>query len=412
MSNLRDGQRARGCKGEYGSMRRPHRRVACFARRDGSSRCGAAAFCAPLAVPLAWPLDALWEREKAVPETCASTPRMVVRRLSEAARRALRAALRRQDRKRRERATREEEKEAAANEWAQLVIEFERRTNNRFSSPPSSSSSSLTPSTIPLSAKGDTSAEDNDELETTLQTLEAQHEQAQIPRFSPRQPYLNPAQFEMLPYVESAFMAALAYSLWFLGRLLRLDALLLLFYPLPNMYIAARWGLEHSDRTLGALLLVLFTHMGPFYAKLYLFNSGMLTYTYTRALWYGWSWPIALLAGAFAKAVGLVVSLFWLSLILKHNPWAILTEQVQMLLGGLCSLLRRLPLLGFIGAPSALQVQIGIVVIIAIHSLYHVFCTLFVSTLFLVKVAEKAPLARVPKDMPFILKLLRRTKGL
>lgn len=223
-----------------------------------------------------------------------------------------------------------------------------------------------------------------------------------------RKSHVNPAQFEMLPYVQSAFMAALTINLWTMGRVFRMDALLLLMYPLPNMFIAARWGLPHADRTLQATVLMMFILMGPIYAQLYFFNSGLLTLAYTRALWYRLPWRATLALGALAKAVGLALNLAWLSVVFRYNSWTLLTNQVRSLLVTTLGLISKLPLMPVLAHPSMMQVQLGIIMLIVIHSLYHVFCTLLISALMLIKVSENVDLVRMPTELPFIIRLLRR----
>lgn len=224
-------------------------------------------------------------------------------------------------------------------------------------------------------------------------------------------PYLNPEQFVMLPYIESSVMAAMTVVLWMLGRHLQLDAFLLLFYPIPNMYIASRWGLSHADRTLKATFFVMFVSMGPMYAFQYMFNSGLLTYAYTRSLWYRWKWQQSLLIGAAAKAVGLALMFVSASAMLQYNAWELLTDQITMLLTSCLTMLSKLPLIPAFAAPSQSAVSVGLVVIICLHSMYHVFCTWLMSALVLIKVAERAPLKRVPREVPVLYRLLRRAQG-
>lgn len=224
--------------------------------------------------------------------------------------------------------------------------------------------------------------------------------------------YLNPEQFEMLPYIECSFMAAMTIVMWMLGRHLRLDSFLLLFYPLPNMYIAARWGLSLSDSTLWTIIFVMFVSMGPMYAFQYMFNSGLLTYTYARALWYGWSWPVSLLAGSLAKAIGICCTLVSASFMLRNNAWALITDQVTGMLTGMLVLANKLPFIAIAGKPTERAVAIALATVVSLHSIYHVLCTLFICALVLIRVSERAHLARVPKEMPFIYRLLRRTRNL
>lgn len=268
-------------------------------------------------------------------------------------------------------------------DWTNLVQEFEYRSNSRFNSNTTT------------------------EQPSTYETIEKRNK---LPLNSPRNSYLNPAQFEMLPYVESASMACLTLILWYFGRIFKLDSFLILFYPLPTMYIASRWGIQHADRTLCVALFLLFMRMGPLYSKIYFMNSGLLTMAYSRALWYRFTWLQSLLFGAIAKAIGVWLSFVWAGFIFRENSWVLFTSQVTLMLQGLLMLIGKVIPTAANMKVSMGAVQVGVIVIIGLYSLYHVFCTLIVCTLLLVKVKERVELAREPRDMPFILMILRKAE--
>lgn len=233
---------------------------------------------------------------------------------------------------------------------------------------------------------------------------------------SPRQPYLNPEQFKYLRHAEGGSMAAVTIVLWYLGKIFRLDAFLLLFYPLPTLYIAARWGLADADSTLCVILLLSFLLQGPFFTKSYFFNTGLLTMTYSRMLWYRRSWFVSLLCGTLAKAVGVVLSLFWYALILRQNTWALITEQIAQLLNGVMAKIAQIKVKWFANAAATslpppvvhiAYVRIGVLAFVAVYSLYHVFCTYIFASLILIKVSERATLAREPADLPLLKRILR-----
>lgn len=215
---------------------------------------------------------------------------------------------------------------------------------------------------------------------------------------------------EYLPYVQTAFSAAVTFQLWYVGRILKLDSFLLLLYPLPCMFISARWGLSHGDRCLSAIILMIFVFMGPMFAQFFVFNSGLLTFTYTRTLWWNWPWWACLTAGGAAKAVGLIVNMAWASFVFKTNVWAFLIYQTKALIEGTFGLISKLPLVPKLGTPTLLQVKIGIIAVVVFHSLYHVFCTLLLSAILLVRVSENTKLARVPSGMPFVARILRKMR--
>ncbi|PXF47625.1 hypothetical protein BWQ96_02604 [Gracilariopsis chorda] len=224
----------------------------------------------------------------------------------------------------------------------------------------------------------------------------------------PDKPILNPAQFESLPYIECAYMTALATVLWYLGRMLRLDAFLLLFYPLPTMYIASKYGLSFATCTILSTLFFVFTIVGPFFAVTYLLNTGLLTAVYARAIWFRLGWRATLLSGAAAKAVGLCLQLLFITPILRYNAWKAVTEQVTLLLENSIKLLK------FVGisltAPSIGAVQIAIIIVIVLHCIYHVFFTLLMANIFLRRIEEEVELKRSPPSMPFVDALIRNAK--
>ncbi|CAN8066802.1 unnamed protein product [Agarophyton chilense] len=226
----------------------------------------------------------------------------------------------------------------------------------------------------------------------------------------PDSPILNPKQYETLPYLECAYMTALTTVLWYLGRVFRLDAVLLLFYPLPTIYIASKYGLKFADWTIMSVLFFVFTIVGPLFAITYFLNTGLLTIVYARALWWRFGWFAALLFGAAAKAVGLCLQLLFISPILRYNAWKAVVEQVTILLQNMAKLL------GAVGikmmAPTASAVQIALIIVIAFHSLYHVFFTLLMSSIVLRRIEADVELKRSPVKMPLVDALIRNAKNM
>ena len=225
-------------------------------------------------------------------------------------------------------------------------------------------------------------------------------------------PLVNPAQFESLPTVETAAMIALTVALWFFGRTLRMDFLLLLSYPLPIMYVAARWGLSYADSGVFIIILMLSFLLGPFNAFIYVFNTGLLTIAYARCLWYRTSWQVTLLVGGLVKAFGLYVQIRWLSLVLEYNAWKLVGEQVLELIQGSAVLLNKLPFFNIVVNLQVHQIQTTILIVLILHSIYHVFFTQVLSDLFIYKTAETESVERLPKTTPLVKFLLRRTRDL
>lgn len=269
------------------------------------------------------------------------------------------------------RTTRDYDRRKPSDEWLDLMAEFEQRADSR---------------------------------------QDAQSESLQTPTGPTKGGRPTSGYLEYLPHVQTAFMAAITVQLWYAGRILKLDSFLLLLYPLPCMYISARWGLTYGDRCLCVILFMMFVTMGPMFTQFYIFNTGLLTFTYTRTLWWKWPWWACLLAGGLAKAIGLTVNMAWASFVFETNVWHFLAFQIRIMLEGMFAVLSKLPLVPKLATPTLMQVKIGIAAVIALHSLYHVFCTLFLSALLLVRVSEDAKLARVPSGVPFVARLIRNMR--
>lgn len=204
-------------------------------------------------------------------------------------------------------------------------------------------------------------------------------------------------------------MTALTTAVWFVGRVLRLDSLLLLFYPIPSMYIAARWGVKASDVSLFTTVLFIAITVGPFYAKSFVLNSALLAATYARGLWYGWPFWALLLAGACAKAMGLLIGLKWMSLILRYDAWVVVTQQTSGLLHAVVRGVNWVARRKLLHAPGMTAVKWGVGAVVVLHAVYHVFCTLLVATLLLRAAVKEGRLERVPPRVPGLEWLIQRS---
>eukprot|EP00177_Eucheuma_denticulatum_P004464 GFKZ01008111.1.p1 GENE.GFKZ01008111.1~~GFKZ01008111.1.p1 ORF type:complete len:361 (-),score=24.06 GFKZ01008111.1:2032-3009(-) len=227
----------------------------------------------------------------------------------------------------------------------------------------------------------------------------------------PTTPPSSPALTTATRNVECSFMIALTTVIWYFGRVFRLDAFLLLFYPLPTMYISSKWGPYYANLTLISTLVFIFLIVGPIYAQLFFLNSGLLILAYSYTLHLNWTFLPVLLAGAAAKAIGLFLNVKWVSFILKHNSWKYLTEQTRALLISISNFINWITRSSALSAPSLSAIQIGIVTIITLHSLYHVFCTLLVTSLFLRKLSQQGRLKKVPPQVPGMEWLIKRSQA-
>jgi hypothetical protein len=224
----------------------------------------------------------------------------------------------------------------------------------------------------------------------------------------------NPALYEQLPVVESAMMTAATAVMWYFGRVLRLDSLIMLFYPLPGFYIMMRWGPYYGNITALTSCMLILGLLGPLYGVSYVLNTGLLAFAFGNALWYQWHWVFAILAGAFAKLVGIVLQLVLTSGLLHYNAWTMIGNQVKGLLDGIGSTVCRvLGRSSFVG-PSVSKVQFWVVIFLALHSAFHVLFTHLSSTMILDRLYDDGMLKRAPRLVPFLnwLKARVREKNL
>lgn len=176
------------------------------------------------------------------------------------------------------------------------------------------------------------------------------------------------------------------------------------------MYIAARWGVKASDISLMTTILFIAITVGPFYAKAFVLNSALLAATYARGVYYGWPFCALLLAGACAKAVGLLIGVKWMSLILRYDAWAVLTEQTRGLLGAMAHAVNWVARRELLHAPGLAAVRWAVGVVMALHALYHVFCTLVVASLLMRAAVKEGRLERVPPRVPGLEWLIERSE--
>lgn len=200
--------------------------------------------------------------------------------------------------------------------------------------------------------------------------------------------------FELRPLVEIAAMSAVTFALWYIGRYLRLDSFLRMFYPLPMFIIAMRWGPKRGDEVLYTTLALVLTLMGPLFSVLYLLNTGIMAMVLSRALWHQWPCLPTIIACGLAKGVGLSMQFTLMSPILRENSWQFVTTQVKLLvdvvLSGVYALLRR----PTVPELSIAQVQYAVVVILVLHSVLQVFFTYLSSTMIVDHIGESTPLKR------------------
>jgi Predicted membrane protein (DUF2232) len=212
----------------------------------------------------------------------------------------------------------------------------------------------------------------------------------------------NPDQYAQLPVVESAMMTAATAVMWYFGRVLRLDSLIMLFYPLPGFYIMMRWGSYYGNITALTTCMLIPALLGPLYGISYVFNTGLLAFAIGNALWYRWHWLLAILVGAFAKFVGVTAQLVMTSSLLRYNAWVMIGDQVKGIVDGMGGTLYRLLGRGSFPGPSLSQVQFWVLVFLVLHSAFHVTFTHLASTMILDRLYEFGYLKRAPRLIPFL----------
>lgn len=221
----------------------------------------------------------------------------------------------------------------------------------------------------------------------------------------------NPAQYETLNTVEAAAMTAATAVLWFLGRILQLDSFLILIYPFPSLFIMMRWGPPYGNMMFFTTCLLILTLMGPLYGLSFTLNSGLLALALGNAMWYQWHWVLAIFAGCFAKFVGLIVNVTWTSALLRYNTWKLVGEQVKGMIDQVGTLACRVLANGAVfQGPTKSQVQLGVAILVALHSLFHVLLTHMATSMVLDRLYNQGSMARSPPLVPW-LSFLKRIAG-
>lgn len=213
----------------------------------------------------------------------------------------------------------------------------------------------------------------------------------------------NPEQFAVRNLVECGAMTAATAYMWFLGRILRLDAFIVLFYPLPSLFIMMRWGPSYGNCMPLTTTIFITTMLGPLYGVLFALNSGLLIVALGNSLWYQWHWSLSLLAALAAKFVGFFLNVAWTSAMLQHDTWKLVGDQAKHLIDSAGNAICRV--LGggrSFNAPTILQVRIGIAFILFLHSLIHVLCTHLSATMILDRLYDQRKTARPPRLVPFL----------
>lgn len=312
-----------------------------------------------------------------------------------------------------ERVRQQQREREARQRWEALILEFEQRAARAAAARRDDSVArtrvgrhSLSSSSSSATAAGKTQNEDQTESATAA--VLAGFPPSVIAAVGKR----TPERFRMLPVVEMGFFTAATMCLWYAGRIMRLDALLLLFYPLPMFIMSMRWGISTGMMTLACTLLFVLFSMGPLYALSYLFNTGMMASALSVGLWYRWHWLPTVALGALAKALGLALQFGMMSVYLRVNSFKLLTVQVKNMWGqiiaGMVAARRLVP--GAPGtpptSPSVETIQVLVAALIITHSFLHVLLTQLGASMILLRLERH--LTRSPRLAPLLQWLKQR----
>lgn len=196
-------------------------------------------------------------------------------------------------------------------------------------------------------------------------------------------------KLSLYPLVEIAAMAALTAMMWNIGRLLRLDSVLLTFYPLPMFYVTLRWGVKKGVTVLQASLFMIGLYMGPLFSLFYLFNTGFMSLVMSRLMYRRWSCASTVALAGLAKGVGLALQFTFISGVVRENAWKFIGYQVKdmvdKMVGFVFWVTRQT---GLAPSPSMFQIQCVIAVVLVFHSIIHVFCTYLTASVILDRIAD------------------------
>jgi len=199
----------------------------------------------------------------------------------------------------------------------------------------------------------------------------------------------------MLRHVETGAMSALTMIMWNLGRILRLDSFLLMFYPLPMLFITMRWGIYQGRRVLMGSCFLIFTMMGPLYAGLYFMNTGIMALMLSYAMYKRWNWLPTVTSAGLAKGLGLALQFTAMTPILRVNSWDFVATQVKVLVDKLMrTIWWVLRIQSERPTPSVLSIRYAVATVLILHSIIHVVFTWLSATMVLDRVGESMKLKR------------------
>jgi len=197
----------------------------------------------------------------------------------------------------------------------------------------------------------------------------------------------NPKVLEGMPLIESAFMASLLMVMWFFGRYLRMDAFLILFYPMPIFLVAFRWGARYAALTVCIAVAIMMFDMGPLFAISFACNTGFMSVLFSVAMAAQWHWLVVLLFGTVGKCVGFVLNIKIQGLFFKQDLWKLVRDQAVLMCEAISVTVAKTRgssvAAAQAAAPSPSAINAIMVWLFVFSSVYHAFFTYFSASVIL-----------------------------
>ena len=198
-------------------------------------------------------------------------------------------------------------------------------------------------------------------------------------------------------FVESALFASATGLLYLVSGLLRVESYLAMFFPLPTIVVAGRWGVRPALRSLGATLMLIGVLAGPVRALAFLAVhgavGGALAWAFRRQL----PWSASITAASLVRAIGIFFGVQVSSWLMGENLTALVIGQVHAMAEHMCSTL------GFAQQPSVGVIALFLVVVVGVNSCCYVFLVHCLYTLILYRLGLKAVVTTPPKFLRSIL---------
>ncbi|CAM6076443.1 unnamed protein product [Sphagnum tenellum] len=176
--------------------------------------------------------------------------------------------------------------------------------------------------------------------------------------------------------VECAMLAATAGLAFFLSTLLRLEAYLGCFFPLPVVISSMRWGAAAGRKTMVATALLLLILSGPLKAASYLLMHGLVGLS-MGAFWrWELNWGLSIVGCTVVRSMGALGFVLLTSWLLRENILALITinahASVSYMLAALgINVVPTMPMIYLVFA-SLLFINCGSFVFL-LHVLYAIF---------------------------------------